>query len=149
MANGAVARLPFDPPSAPAATAGKPGAASAATAIQVGVAMADAVEFVGRALIDVEGGAPLRAATRELGGTRIAAVVTLWLDHFGEIDDFRSLAQREGCRVLLERHAAEMRQQLDKDIPDAAIADTFDELCACVVTAANEVVAIEMAYRTN
>ena len=100
---------------------GKPAAAPAATAIQIGVAIADAVEAIGIAL--AEGGAPMRAEIRTLNGERLAAVVELWLHHFGEIDDFRGLAQREGRRVLLERHAAEMRQQLGEDVPETAIAE--------------------------
>jgi hypothetical protein len=145
MANGAVARLPFDPPSTSAGA--KP--AAPPVAIQIGDAMADAVEFVGRALVDVEGGAPLHAATRELGGTRIAAVVTLWLDHLGEIDNFRGLAQREGCRVLLARHAAEMRQQLGADCSEAALTECFDELCSWVITVAAQVTAVERVFRAH
>jgi hypothetical protein len=147
MANGATVRLPLagEPVSTPAKA--KPAAAPAATAIQIGTAMADAVEALGVAL--VEGGTPMRAETRTLNGEKLAAVVELQLAHFGETDDFRGLAQREGRRVLLERHAAGLRQQLGANVPEAAIARTFDELCICVVTVANQVAAIEAAFRTN
>jgi hypothetical protein len=149
MANG-VAALPlaFEPaPESKDAAVGSPGAAPAATAIQVGVAVANACEAVGIAL--AEGGAPMRAETRAMSGERLAVVVEHLLAHLGEIDGWRDLAQREGRRVLLERHAAGMRQQLGADTPAAAIARTFDELCGYIITAAIQVAAIELAYRSN
>jgi hypothetical protein len=91
----------------------------------------------------------MRAETRALNGEKLAAVVTLWLDHIGEIDDFRGLALAAGRRVLLERHAAGLRQQLGANVPEAAIARTFDELCGHIITVANQVAAIEMAFRSN
>lgn len=140
MANGAaLARLPFDPPSTPiAATVGEP------IENKVGIAVADACEAFGVAL--AEGGNPMRTETRRLNGERLAAVVELWLAH-RDIDDFRALAQREGSRTLLARHAAGMRQ--GADIPEMAIARTFDELCSLVVTVAGQVAATEAAFRMN
>jgi hypothetical protein len=114
---------------------------------EVGIAVANACEAFGIAL--AEGGAPMRAETRKLNGEKLAVVVELWLDHFGQVDDFRALAQRAGCSALLERHAVGMRQLLGADVPDAAMTRTFDELCACVVSTAGQVAAVEAAYRSN
>jgi hypothetical protein len=146
MANGTAVRLPlvtFEPTSA------KPAAAPAATAIQIGEAVASAVEAVGLALIDTESGTPLRAEIRTLNGEKIAVVVTLWLDHLGESDDFRGLAQREGRRVLLERHGEALRQQLGANVPEAVIARCVDELCGWITTIAGQVAAVEAVYRSN
>jgi hypothetical protein len=142
MANGAtVALLP--PTSGLASTCAK---TEPSTAIQIGIAVANACEALGVALAE---GARMCAGTRALNGERLAAVVTLWLDHIGEIDDFRALAQREGCRELVARHAAEMCQLLGENVPDTAIAKTFDELCGYIVAAAGQVTAIELAYRAH
>jgi hypothetical protein len=139
--NGATARLPVEPISSKAKPATPP------VAIQIGSAMADAVDALGVAM--AEGDIPMRPGTRTLNGEKLAVVVELWLHHFGEIDDFRGLAQREGRRVLLERHAAGLRQQLGANVPETAIATTFDELCGHIVTIAGQVAAIEAVYRSN
>ena len=148
MANGSVAlHVALEPAQdAPArATAGTPSAA--ATEIEIGVAVANACEALGVAL--AEGSAPMHAETRTLNGEKLAVVVELWLHHFGEIDDFRGLAQREGVRALRARHGEVLRQQLGENVPETAIVRTFDELCSWVVTAAAQVTAVERVFRAN
>jgi hypothetical protein len=115
----------------------------------LGIAMADAVEALGAALIDVEGGAPLRAENRTLNGEQLAAVVELQLAHFGTIDDWRGLALAEGRRVLIERHGAALRRRFGADVPEAAIDAAIADLCTWVITVAGQVSATEMAFRTN
>jgi hypothetical protein len=141
--NGVAVALPVEP----TPTQAKPAAPPAATAIQVGEAVADAVEALGRGL--AEGGAPMRAETRALNGEKLAAIVEIWLHHFGEIDDFRGLAQREGVRALRARHGEALRQQIGADCSEQAITGTFDELCGHIVTIAGQVAAIEAVYRSN
>jgi len=138
-ANGAVVRLPVELASTCAKT-------EPSTAIQIGSAVADAVEAFTRAM--AEESIPMRPETRTLNGEKLAVVVELWLDH-REVDDFRSLALRAGCSALLERHAVGMRQLLGADVPDAAMVRTFDQLCACVVSTAGQVAAVEAVYRSN
>ena len=115
----------------------------------IGTAIVGAVEAVGLMLIDVEGGAPLRAETRTLGGDRLAVVVEHLLAHPGEIDDWRDLAQREGMRSLHQRYGTALRQQLGADVSGAVIDAALSELCALVITAAGQVAAIERVFRAN
>jgi hypothetical protein len=145
MPNGVAALHLVPAPESKDAAVGKP---DAGIETAIGIAMAAAAEAFARALTDVEEGASLRAASRELGGERIAAVATIWLDH-REIDDFRGLAQREGVRALQTRYGEALHQQLGADCSETAIAECFDKLCAWVTTVAGQVVATEMAFRLN
>ena len=115
----------------------------------IGPAVVGAVEALVQMLIDVEGGTPLRAETRTLGGDRLAVVVEHLLTHHGEIDGWRDLAQREGMRSLHERYGTDLRQQLGTDVSGAAIDAALSELCAQVITAAGQVAAIERVFRAN
>jgi hypothetical protein len=141
-ANGAVVRLPVE--LAPTCAKAEP---SAAMAIQIGIAVADACEALGVAL--AEGGTPMRPETRKLSGEKLAVVVELQLASIGTMPDFSGVAVVEGCRVLLERHAAGMYRVLGENVPEAAVAKTFNELCGHIIIAAKQVTAIELAYRSN
>jgi hypothetical protein len=114
--------------------------------IALGQAMADAVEALGAGLADLDAGGRLSDANRARGGETIAAVVELQLATLGQIDDFRGLAQREGCRILHARHGAALRQQLGTD---AGIDYTFSVLLSHILAVATKVSAIEAVYRSN
>lgn len=139
MANGAAA-LALLPTASATPAAGQKDIRAA-----LGHAMADATEALGAGLADLDAGGRLSDANRTRGGETIAAVVELWLGAFGEID-FGVIALAEGRRVLLARHGATLRQQLGTD---AGIDDVFCALLSHVLTVANKVAAIEMAYRAH
>jgi hypothetical protein len=151
MANGSVALHVAIAPAqdAPVEATSKPGACPAAPEITIGVAVASAVEALVQMLIDVDGGAPLRAEIRTLGGDRLAMVVEHLLAHLDEVDNWRDHAQQEGVRLLHERYGAALRQHLDTDVSGATIDAALNELCALVITAAVQVSAIELAMRAN
>jgi len=142
MANGTAALALQPPTSAPADATDKP---SEPIERAIGRVVADATEALGRAMADYDAGRRLTDANRALGGETIAKVVEIQLATLGEMPEFADVALAEGRRVLLERHAAGLRQQLGA----AAIARTFDELCGHIIIVANQVTAIELAYRSN
>jgi hypothetical protein len=146
--NGVAVALPVEPAET------KPGTVSGfstPTEIErsIGEATASAVEALIVALIDSEGGAPMRPEIKALNGEKLAVVVELWLAHLGEVDDWRGLALAAGRSAILERHGEALRQQIGAGVSDAAIAGCIDELCGWVVTVAGQVAAIEAAYRSN
>jgi hypothetical protein len=132
MANGATVRLVPETPSASAEAA----APTSATETAIGVAVADAVIMLYRAMADYQQYGALAPATREAGGTRMARVSTLMLDHELGDSDFIALAHRAGRRGLRRYLNAELfrkhgADEVDK-VLDAAIDHVF-EIVSCAV----------------
>jgi len=111
MVNGSAARsLPaLELPSTPTTVSAEPPAAGLESAI--GVAVADAVLALYRAMWDFQQGDVLSPTTREAGGSRMARVATLMLDHGPGDRDFIALAHRAG-RCELRRHLAHLDAEL-------------------------------------
>jgi hypothetical protein len=146
--NGVAVVLPCEPPSTPTGAMASPGVVPGSTTptgieILLGTAMADACEALGAGLADYDAGG-LSNINRTRGGVTIAAVVELWLAHFGAFD-FGAVALTEGKRILHARHDPVLRQQGS----DAVIDDVFGELLSHILAVATKVCAIERVFREH
>jgi hypothetical protein len=143
MANGAaVARLV--PPSA-RATADKPAAAPAVAGIEVelGRAVASAATAVARAMLDYGAFGVMDSETKEAGGSRIARVATLQLDHKEGDLDFIARARNAGRRELRQCIDADFYRQHRPEHCAAAIDFYLDAVFEVVA----KVVEDERAFR--
>jgi hypothetical protein len=141
MANGATVRLIPKIPSTSAEAAAPTSAAETA----IGVAVADATLILCRAMADHLQNGALSPATREAGGTRMARVSMLMLDHAPGDSDFITLAHQAGKREL-RRHldAALFRKHGVEEI-DKALDGVIDSVFEIVSLAVRDERAIRAA----
>ena len=147
--NGAAVRLPLEiaplpePPAAP--TTGKPAAPPAAAGIEVelGRAVASAATAVARAMMDYDAFGVMDGETKEAGGSRIARVATLQIDHKEGDLDFIARARNAGRRELRQHIDADFHRQHRPEYCAAAIDFYLDAVFEVVA----KVVADERAFR--
>lgn len=145
MSNGsALGSLPL--PQAPSAPASPRAGAKGGIEHEIGRATADAAVLLCASMLEFHARGQMRPSTKEAGAEKIAKLVLLELDTFGEIN-FDGIARREGLRQLRKVLDADpdFRRQHGANAGDAALTGIIDG----VLEITGKVVALERALATN
>jgi hypothetical protein len=144
MANGvtAAALLPIDSEPMPTTDSSPP---TTEAEIIIGAAVRECVFALYRAMADYQQDGALAPATREAGGTRMARVSTLMLDHELGDSDFIALAHRAGRRELRRYLNAELFRKHGADEVDKVLDAVIDHVFEIVSLAVRDERAIRAA----
>jgi hypothetical protein len=139
MPNGVAALHLVPAPKSKDAAVGKPGGIEVA----LGAAVADAVVVFYQAIFDQQEAGAIAPATTAAGGSRIAAIALLQLDHEGGDVDFVAQAHRAGKCELRRYFDADVFQQHGVGEVDTALDAAIDSVFEIV----GKVVQTERVYR--
>jgi hypothetical protein len=109
---------------------------------RIGEAAAGAALAVAYAMSTYAANGQLTDAARTVGGDSLSKLAQLRLTTFGEVD-FATVAQREGRRVLFQRHGAALRQL---NLDTAGGEKAFSELVCMAVGIAEKVAHDEQVF---